>query len=1558
MSAVVSIDCTAIPDGTYIEGGKVMLRLSLVLRPVPAPTGLGIPVLDWSDKIAEQLFSITIRPSGSAPAQMLARKIRGASVVDSATDDAGVLWKSIWKDPETLNAYLVLMDSGDRTAADVETFSHAGLVDLAEHRTASNIAVALAAMEYRRLANVEKFQKLEQSEKARFSDPNDPAICIRDNQTLLRRDGFSGVPIGEAFDSIRKATVAGSSPRSSQRGFGGAFVDPKAADALQKRFLDSRTSIRGAVARASAADQPGVAAGPAVQSWNPFGEFEKKKTTLGLVISDPMHSDIYGNQFQAPVDTTLTGAAPPTTIPTISPTRIMLDAFDRALATDQDLQVNASVAEDKAALAARYVASLQAHPTLRKFLRLIVDIPLSEDEVRTIVGQNDVKAVIAASVDGAAAAAHKTETAFVLRTSAGQILFEPCPQTEFDSSAKESLVPSLPLTDGVVKLTIGKQGGLDGGRRFRLEVMDAIAATLATRTGVQATEGAVRCGASSEQTPIDEPSLHTRGLTLLDTEAHVTLQVETDRAAAPLSPVSRFYAEDLVDGYRVDLVNSKGERFPAGLRRIKYDPIPASLGIVPYSDVAHRDEGYVKPMSRVWTEEGGQQRAVAGISQSVFCWAGNNIGVPDASQLGPLDDTGCQIHADDAVLPVGMTYSFDDNVQGPILRVGKSYKVLLRARKLNGSSVVNVPSKLIAKYALGGEDGDPYAFVPVERSPAPEVLIPEDELLSAFDPKLETTFTLIVGSDKPLNPTSSRILLSPSIGFNNAELLGEFDEDDIDKGPRMAKLGVYRRVERDKDGHFPSVVPHQTSDGQTTTVGSRFRLTAYPSSKPYYADNTLCALGMSLLPLDATPPSAISTKSPPDVAFWRTKFDPDTLKPIKMQVVAITSGTTGIRAASDTTVHSAGHSMTMPSFTVEVAPADTVELQVWISRDATVTLRRSVVKRALKAFVDFAKKRALNLSDDSLRVGAEDVKLDSAAVQESWNKISRETRISALHEVVKFRIEHRVRKPLEPPEFGLIFGCTRVLDAVDWKNKIDDGHETISSPGGEIMVVYGGNIGFDRKSTGALWAECVWKEGDPKLAMRRTELSESEYAIDQPRLWTYEPFRRTEKLFEVPVVPSDDPAELKQFDLLNREGGGLRVLTGSFKDSKARRVMVRLGARTRFAKAFSGAEVDLSKYSATEATLISALELPDGAPMPDGVKEVWLPATRRPAKPNLNADAGALYLREFLPATGLPPGHKGKTLRFVYRRWFDNDLCNSGEGEKYAIVCRSNDPGNVPDWLEAQLSRWGADMTAKPGAPIARDVFLQPEAIEGARKVSLTMPLPAGFSAPAGSTDSRQVNLAVLTPSFDPGIGKWYCDIAIVPTSAFRVDIKLGLVRYQEHAVPGCNVSEVVLTDAFALYQPWTFSAARNGDSIEVLVSGPSYTERAPMIGGLKGAESVIDLVANRARLPLITVELERLEEDGNGPLPVTAANGRPVMLTSEAVEPAPFDGGGKPGDLRSGWLSWKFLVAVPAEVKSLPLAVRISLSSAHASSEAEVEVSNEGALIQLPEPLMIQLKL
>lgn len=277
----------------------------------------------------------------------------------------------------------------------------------------------------------------------------------------------------------------------------------------------------------------------------------------------------------------------------------------------------------------------------------------------------------------------------------------------------------------------------------------------------------------------------------------------------------------------------------------------------------------------------------------------------------------------------------------------------------------------------------------------------------------------------------------------------------------------------------------------------------------------------------------------------------------------------------------------------------------------------------------------------------------------------------------------------------------------------------------------------------------------------------------------------------------------------------------------------------------------------------------------------------------------------------------------VVRVWLQREWFSSGEGEKLGVVLWppnlfdsgsgiiSNDwivfpehegpisgpsdgmrHARLPDFSDLDLGPGGAYVTRWGGDPIRggspqKSMFMphtafadyRPGEADSAQLVrNVTMPIGLGdttngrvpladldstpdeeqFKAPS---ETMTVSLLTYEPRFDVGSEEWYVDLQITPASATDPFVRLGLVRYQEHAPRHLQVSQPVVE--------WTQLLPKRTATVEV-TEKEGYLEVDACVSG-QAAESVAEefLTSAESKLrydrPVMTFSLmfEGTDRDG-----------------------------------------------------------------------------------------------
>lgn len=1581
-----TVECTSVPDG-FITADGTKLRLSVILRPTtPNSVGPSIDLEQWPTQVPALSFKVWAGPSkadlkvvGTIPAE----KAFEDDLTASISPHAQSWWSGLWENPDDLDAYLSLLNEGGSAPAGgsdtkVKGYDYSRLCQGAIDRSLEELATAFVAHSVQQ-GDKDLIKEFSGLALRAARDPNDPLVRIA---RTLKWTALSSPPIPDPATTLETAVAA--------------VVD------LAKSFVEP--SPRGIADFARALDPQ----------------------TPEVVLR--------AGETRAP----LSGAS--STEPT--PERNDED-FERAMRNDKELEAEGAypdALDHKLEYAYQVVGALQAHPALRKFARQIADIPLDAKTLRAAfpAGAGDIRGVIVVEAIApggttpTAPSALALFTAFELR-STGTALFEPCPETDFGSVPPPTtkVGAALPLKDGFVEPQAYRST-----RRFQIASIDGIAAYYSRKRSETATRTAYLRGADAKNVPTEPTGFRTRGLMLLDLAAKQMADAAQKRQGV-IEKDRILFAEDLVDGYRVDVVAPNGTAFEACARKVEYRALDALGDNLRLAYRTPRNDGFVSPLARSWTapsSDPAKPDRYLSVSQVMFTWTGRPLGLPSGEIAEAQIATG-------GLQALEADYCFDDARKGPILRMFGHYRFMLRARKLNGSSVPSSAAR-VGEFALGSENDklgrlltisrnatDPgYQFGMVEKAPVPTLLVPDGfvggEGIDPADRENVSRIIVRTGStDKKV-----RWLASPLVGFDLAEMQGQLDPvsgsgPDREKAAERAKFGAYRFL-----AHCPETGAFPTIKDGPATVALVMRPTTPPTEAPktpFFIDATLRTVGAKLTGDKSTPPEAIATSTlASDPAFFPPSalrgLDAGSVVPIRIEVMAL--GRDGVSAIRNGKAFQlrlpgpSGRTIDCPTICVDVAPADSLRLELWSNRTAEAFHANPVVVAAM----DGSRSTALG-------IGAL-IEPGSVKSHALYGQFVRNQRVAFLSDVTAITIEHPVSQPLDKPTVIAPLGAYRATNASSWATIVGKGSGADASDAAKIYAT--GRIKVDRKSTGEVWAEAFWVEVASKDRVFRKRKSEVASRIEQDDLFERKTPTQFRRLFsiqslELPEIGVGETADgylrrIDEIDLLLQDrppapsGGSSasrtpRLLSADFDCDQHRVLAVRLVTRSRFAppdaptppSPLAGTtpapgsaptsqpedppeNTTYTKASASRDACRAAVERGNWAT--PGVFRIEMPATRCPPAPYVTRDKGTLYQRVLRTSAD----GSATSLVHVYRCWLDGDWFASGPGEKLAVVCRLPGSAALPGWADAQVSRWGGDGASVPGQKLwmqnglseADATYLSADQIGGVESDQAVM-----WKDEKDPSVTAQVALACIEPTFHTGYGRWYCDIELKPTGAYKAAVKLVLARYQKDALAGRTLSRTVPIDAIMVHQPWRFSAMRKGATIEVTVTGPAYRGRAPMLDKMDGISQghttkvLSDLVGDMRTLPtddlpqtpLIVAELERLDPRGSGPIPVMNG-GLVVAATSLGVRPQrvsePVESFANPVMMSR----WTLLLAIPPEDAGKALAVRVGLSSAHANSQARhrrltgVGVGRDGAafqpsaldgeLIYLPEPIVVQMRL
>jgi hypothetical protein len=378
-----------------------------------------------------------------------------------------------------------------------------------------------------------------------------------------------------------------------------------------------------------------------------------------------------------------------------------------------------------------------------------------------------------------------------------------------------------------------------------------------------------------------------------------------------------------------------------------------------------------------------------------------------------------------------------------------------------------------------------------------------------------------------------------------------------------------------------------------------------------------------------------------------------------------------------------------------------------------------------------------------------------------------------------------------------------------------------------------------------------------------------------------------------PSSARTEPRVLEDLDLVADlkavpEGQGKpTVWRHSFKDNLARRITLSLQSGGRFGEDFASTTVDRIReaerwrsaqvarakspgpvdantaalradpWDKPPARLVQTRFSSEQTDPASAAVTLWVDATRRPSR---------IEPKSLLPAFVWSRTTAGAARRTVVRVRFKRPWFSSGQDERLGVVVWPLDlfsmsPGDASRKYSTSaalssagaggeyITRWGSDPIRTGQRPdgwiVPREVFADYGTDSATFVPEVLMPLPAddlGATAPQKQTvsltenPSRTMRVSLLTyePRFDPVQTLWYTDLALDALDLPEPFLRLGLVRYQEHAPENLRVSEPI-TEWVQLLPKRTVSIAypeptddETGVPIEITVEGPGTLRAAP----------------------------------------------------------------------------------------------------------------------------------
>ncbi|MBN3760724.1 hypothetical protein [Burkholderia sp. Ac-20365] len=1071
--------------------------------------------------------------------------------------------------------------------------------------------------------------------------------------------------------------------------------------------------------------------------------------------------------------------------------------------------------------AGRKLSALLALPTLTHYLGLGVQVEIPRSSLEGLT----TGAIAAEFVDeaGNRVGGETAWTAFDLDGS----YFGPAPNPDAVASAKL-------FRQGYLNLG----ATIDGSEpRFALRADDAVN-TL--HDLVRTTE--------NEKSP--DLKRYRRGLALYDRATPQQLE-ETEKRATS-GPITVNYLEDMLAGVRPDIGIAKRGAVGLGMPPERWRPVtartiscvhdeldPAFYAEPLIAQLAPRDHGYALAITEY--KDGKISR-----EDELMVWAGESLAVhvqrpgDPAPTVDPARDLALQL-----------TYRLPDPHTGvtmPPLRESIGYACGCRLVYVNGSgplfdeaawSYAHNPSIVI-----GDDRGRPYLFPSVQLPPPDVHLAWDDPIVLANDPEIETAGEaneILVVRD---GEGSARRLVTPPRGsFDGAEQQRLFDAPSLhDDRPLGAFSGGKAALWLfGEDGRFPEArfgrslgsirflegnmlmpvpldgrrrpeieigspdymkIKYRQSRGTVAILGRR-RAPASPTAS-FFPDANGARLMASLERLSVLGSDTPLTTADRD--FWKSPQGPADALPIIVDLVPAADAASFAATREIALRDVDGRSVNLPYLKAQLPKGETYQLTLAgdtkLGDGGAVALKLvHAVRKPLRS-PDFTPKETPDEMPSSTGIGLRAVTVTVA------NDDPGSPPAGAL--------ETWAQKVLRYEASGIDMRC--------W-----------SSEEGGTTTFFTGRVDIDRKSTGNLRCEAVWCEFNEGTVSRaangrwiRNIASETAqlFALEVERLGGEGQIN----LLRSAPEPRLSSLAAQRHARVTGKPGELRMLTHAFRDGRARALAVKMVATSAFIPFYPEAPDPpatgewIGRYDVESSRFVAA-------------PTVWTDCTFRPPPPCIDR---ALPLFSWSKIAG----QRESSRRLAHVRIFlDEGWYASGEDERLGVILLGEDnPETVCDYEEGRLapyhrfiSQAGAD-PVRNGAPVPlrlsshhfRDA---PPPVEAALFLGDGDGVPALAPSSVSGIAPLRVKILPFAPRFSEEDGL-YCDIELDIGPAYLPFVRLGLVRYQAHAVDHLRLSHPIAYDVQLLPERRLWVEVRDPKGAgkrTVVVEGPGF--EVPALG-------------------------------------------------------------------------------------------------------------------------------
>ncbi len=871
------------------------------------------------------------------------------------------------------------------------------------------------------------------------------------------------------------------------------------------------------------------------------------------------------------------------------------------------------------------------------------------------------------------------------------------------------------------------------------------------------------------------------------------------------------YAEDINRGYRVDVWDSVTRHWHRLCSRTGTYAIGASP--ITWGRAATlEDEGWVqlgatsKPEDVLSEAPPTEMR----IHETVFDWTGWSLAAPrPGAALSEPDANGNSTPTKTFVGPDGKTYPLGKFLHPelplsvsfavpvgtlPRLRFGTVYRFRARAVDLAGNSIA---------FSAGSTTSDPGGS-----TTAPDLTVSESITHQRFEPVKPPTFVLesdprpgegpeVIVVRTFTAPTeisehtenSARYITPQKVAVTMAEACGALDKGAEPGKPMDSELWSLLCVRDAYD--FPK-------DGDNKQVPvSRWQPPVMPAIVPFLPDPWV--KGATLTGLPGSPAASLTTRTLSTSARYRgatvvtgatSRLTVSSLqidyseptapwyekKPFELQVKGIAA--LDARIKEHAVPVSPAWDATSRKLTVELPKAEQITVSVGSFMDPANLPKMGQYQWGLETHLPSLRVRSTALSPIStVTAPAAAPVAQSSLLPATVNSLIATSTIGRnwlINPTQKVRLIHAVDKPLIKPTF---------TSRAHMERKAGEIHSTLV----DWMPISGKST--SKLEIKASWTECV---DDPNAGAPK---------------WGDTAAERAAHVFTLPVQTGDitvlnakAPTPVKMVST----SWGKIPSTGQliartpikdqrhfFGDTKHRKVTYTAVASSRFERYFQDVKGRLTFTSTSDPVSLQ------------------VPSSARPVPPVLD------YVMPTFgwTRTGTTSKRSGGGLRvYLQRPWF-----SSGDDERLGVVIWPfNLLGIGLSVLDPFVTQWGHDPIfstagALPAEWPTTSHFLGPKLVRN------------GIYIP--ETTKVKVNVVGYPVEYDAETDRWFADITINQGQAYFPFIRLGLCRFQPYALPGLDLSSVVVADFAQLTPDRNASIAWSSDktSFSVVVSGETY---------------------------------------------------------------------------------------------------------------------------------------